>query len=140
MQKESLKIKSTSLRDKKASDPSLVVFDLPNLVEKLKHTNKWEEGDLNSMILLKNPYKQIVLTALHEGTEIKSFQSNDSITFQIIEGRVMFHTRKHSATLNKGQLLTLHDNIKYKLITKEETVLLLTIANGCLQQTECKIS
>lgn len=73
-----------------------------------------------------------MLTALHDGTEIQSFQSNDSITFQIIEGKLMFHTRKESVTLDKGQLLTLHENIKYSL-TSKETVLLLTIASGALQ-------
>jgi len=45
----------------------------------------------------------------------------------------MFHTRKESVTLDKGQLLTLHENIKYSLTSKEETVLLLTIASGVLQ-------
>ena len=88
------------------------------------------------MILLKSPDKQIVLTALHEGTEINSFQSNDSITFQIIEGKLKFQTRKESVTLNKGQLLTLHENIKYSLTTSEETVFLLTIANSTLKQAE----
>ena len=88
------------------------------------------------MILLKSPGKQIVLTALHEGTEINSYQSNDSITLQIIEGKLRFQTRKESITLDKGQLLTLHENIKYSLSTMEETVFLLTIANGILKPGE----
>lgn len=33
-----------------------------------------------AMVLLKSPEKQIVLTALHGGTEIQSYQSNDSIS------------------------------------------------------------
>jgi len=32
--------------------------------------------------------------------------------------------------------MTLHDNINYSLTTKEETILLLTIANGILQTVE----
>jgi len=40
----------------------------------------------------------------------------------------MFHTPKKSVTLDKGQLLTLHDKLKYSLTTREESVLLVTIA------------
>ena len=88
------------------------------------------------MILLKCQDKQMVLIALHEGTGIKSFQSNDSVTFQIIEGKLKFQTRKESVTLEKDQLLTLHEKIDYILTTNEETVFLLTIANGTLQYAE----
>ena len=112
---------------------TLCTFDLPTLIEKMKQSQSWAKGELNAMILLKNPDKQIVLTALHEGTEIQSFQSNDSITFQIIEGKVKLHTPKESVLLDQGQLLTLHENIKYSLTTNEESVLLLTIANNTLQ-------
>ncbi len=91
------------------------------------------EGELNAMVLLKTPDKQIVLTAMHNGTEIQSFQSNDSVTFHIIEGQLIFHTRKESVILDEGQLLTIHENIKYSLTTKEETILLLTIASGALE-------
>jgi quercetin dioxygenase-like cupin family protein len=102
----------------------------------MKHSHVWEQGELNAMILLNTPGKQILLTALHEGTEIDSFQSNDSITFHIIEGKLKFHTRKESVTLNKGQLLTLHEKIKYSLKTREETVFLLTIAGSIMHMVE----
>ena len=133
MNKESLKTKPSVVKNDKSKNASMIIHDLPNLIEKLKRKERAEEGDLNSMILLKSPEKQILLTALHEGTEIKSFQSNDSITFQIIEGKVIFHSRKESAILDKGQLMTLYKKIKYSLTTKEETVLLLTIANRTFQ-------
>ena len=113
--------------------PSLLVFDLPKLAEKMKLKQNWARGEINSMVLLKTPDKQIVLTALHDKTEIESFQSNDSITFQIIEGKLKFHARNESLNLEKGQILTLHENIKYSLTTLEETVLLLIIANGALE-------
>ena len=130
MEKETLKTKVPLAKEKRSQNASLLTFDLPALIEKMKQSDTWAQGEFNAMVLLKSPDKQIVLTALHEGTEIKSFQSNDLITFQIIEGKVKFHTRKESVILDKGQLLTLQENIKYKLITKEETVFLLTIANG----------
>ncbi|HZK95022.1 MAG TPA: hypothetical protein VFC67_12510 [Prolixibacteraceae bacterium] len=123
-------------KDSNTGNPSLLMFNLPALVDKMKHKQSWANGELSAMILLKTPNKQIVLTAMHDGTEIQSFQSDDSITFQIIEGQLMLHTRKESVTLVKGQLLTLHENIKYSLNTSEETVLLLTIASGVLRFSE----
>jgi len=111
---------------------SLNAFDLPGLVEKMKLRETWAVGDNNEMILLKSPGKQIVLTAFHKGIKIKSLQTNDSITFQILEGRIKLRTRKEEVTLEKGQLVALHENTEFSLTTKQETVLLLTIANGAM--------
>jgi quercetin dioxygenase-like cupin family protein len=102
--------------------------DLPDLIRNMKLSNAWVRGDLNSMILVKNTEKNVMLVALHEGTEIVSYQSNDSITFQIIEGKLEFYTRKTSAAIGMGQVLTLNDKVKYRLTASEETVLLLSIA------------
>ena len=120
-------------------DPSLFTFDLPTLIENMKLSSAWAEGELNAMILFKRPEKQIVLTALHEGTKIDSFQANDSVTLQIIEGKLKFHTTKESVTLKRGQLLALHENIKYTLTSREETVFLLTIDTGRLQQAKSEM-
>jgi len=130
MEKETYKANYLVHKENSSINPSLLLFDLPVLVERLKLKRGWAKGELNSLILLKTPDKQIVLTALHDKTKIESFQSNESITFQVIEGKLTFHTRKESVTLDSGQLLTLHENLQYSLTTKEETVLLLTITNG----------
>ena len=135
MGKETFKANYLVHKENTSIHPSLLIFDLPSLVEKIKVMQSWANGELNSMILLKTPDKQIVLTALHDRTEIQSFQSNESITFQIIEGKLTFRTPKESVTLDEGQLLTLHENVKYSLTTEEETVFLLTIANSDLSMS-----
>ena len=109
---------------------SFRTYDLPTLVEQIKNNISFERGELNSMTLLKSPEKQIVLTALHEGTEINSYQANDSITFQIIEGRLRFNANKETVTLESGQMMTVNENIKYSLTSWEDTVFLLTIATS----------
>lgn len=136
MKKESLKINAPYYKENCSQYGLSLTFDLPNLIEQMKHKHIWTKGKPNSMILLKCSAKQMVLIAMHEGTGIKSFQSNDSVTFQIIEGKLKFHTQYESVTLEKDQLLTLHDNVKYSLTTKEETVFILTIANGILKYFE----
>jgi quercetin dioxygenase-like cupin family protein len=127
---ETLKMNRHLTRNGKSSGCTLLGFNLPALIATMKHSDTWANGELNALILLKSPEKQIILTAMHEGTEIESFQSNDSITFQIIEGRLKFHVRKDTVTLNEGQLMTLDENINYRLSSQVETVFLLTISDA----------
>jgi len=118
------------------ADSSIPDLDLSVIVEKMKRTSSWLKGELNSIVLLNTVEKQIVLTAVHKGTEITSFQENDSLSVQIFDGEVNFQTVKESVTLNKGQILTLHEHIKYRLKTNKEAVLLLTIANDNLNLSD----
>jgi hypothetical protein len=136
MDKESLKTGVPLLKDVSSLNMSLLTFDLPNLIEKMKHEHISSKEEPNSMILLNCLDKKVVLIVLHEGTGFRSFQANDSVTFQIIEGELAYHSHKESVILEKGQFLTLHEKIDYNLSTNEETVFLLTIANGALQYTE----
>ncbi len=118
------------LEDGRSLKTLLPEFDLDTLIENIKQSRTWAEGELNAIILSRNPGKQIILTALHEGTKINSFQGNDSVSFQVIEGKMKFQTRKESLDLYQGKLLTLHENVNYTLTTGEETVFLLTVSNG----------
>lgn len=129
MQKKSINTKTNPVEHIGSQRLFLLSFDLPKLVLKMKNEINVDEMDYNSLFLIDRPEKQIVLTALHEGTKINSFQSNDLISFQIIEGKLKFNSKKESVTLQKGQLLTLKENIKYTLTSKTETIFLLTIAN-----------
>ena len=129
MEIETLKPDLDKINNTRSSDSRLSGFDLPSLIETMKQSYTWANGELNALVLLKSPCKNILLTAVHGGTEILSFQTKDSATFQIIEGRLRIRIKKDSVTLNKGQLLTLDENIKYRLIAEEETVFLLTVSN-----------
>ena len=63
-------------------------FDIPSLIETLKQDPSWSKKELSTMVLLKSPVKNIVLTLLPAGTEIRSVQLNDTITYQVLEGKV----------------------------------------------------
>lgn len=116
--------------DGESFDTAFLKSDLPEIIQNMKHERTWGEGELNSRILLNSPAKKIILTILHEKTEIRFFQSNDSITFQVIEGKLKLHLRKGSVNLYKGEMLKLSEKIKYSFDSVEETVFLLTIASG----------
>jgi len=105
----------------------LNTFEIPVLIKGMKQSSSWENGELNSIILLRSPGRKIVLTALHEGTEIVSFQTGDPVTIQVVEGKLKFQNQEESVTLLKNQLLTITEKMKFRLTSLEETVFLLTI-------------
>ena len=106
-------------------------FDLPFLIDMIKHSKSWEDGELDSLVLLKNPDEKVVLAAVHEGTQITSFLTNDTVTLQILEGNLRYITHNDSVILREGQIITVNE--KYMLIAGEETVFLLTILNTNLK-------
>jgi hypothetical protein len=127
-----IEILQTSLQHQQyqqLSDCKLSDFDLPSLIATIKQSNSWANGELNALILRKGPDEQVILTAMHKGTEIESFQSNDSVSFQILEGNLNFHIKKDSITIQKDHFMTLKEHIKYRLTAMEETIFLLTISN-----------
>ena len=111
------------------ADLSRVLNGLQKLIEDFKVGLSRTKDDINSTILLNTPGKQIVLTALHKGTEVYSFQSKDSITFEVIEGTLLFHVGKKTTQLDKGQSLSLYENVEYSLKALDETMFLLTISS-----------
>ena len=114
---------------------SLSTFNLLTLIEKMKPKAISFNGDLHSMVLLNRPDKQIVLTSIDKGTEIKSFQSKEQMILQVIWGKLRFITREESLQLSRGEFLTIQEKKPYSLTTDEETVFLLTLISKNLGQT-----
>jgi len=107
---------------------SVFLYDLPELIKNMKNTSGWKNGELAATVLLNSPDKQIVLTLLHDDTEVNSFQSGDSLTLQMIEGKIKLITPAKTVILNYDQLLTLNDKTKFRLTSLEESVLLFTFS------------
>jgi mannose-6-phosphate isomerase-like protein (cupin superfamily) len=103
-------------------------FDLSSVIENLKLALPTGNADLITKILLKSPEKNIVFVKMNEGTEISSYQKNQSVTFRILQGKLRLHIRKGSLTLNEGESLILSEKTKYKIASMESSALLLTLA------------
>jgi quercetin dioxygenase-like cupin family protein len=103
--------------------------DLGVMISHLKQEPSWEKGELKSAILLKSPSKKILLTVLHAGTVINSFQSDDSITFQVIEGLMNLRFRNETFTLNKGEVLIMKEKLKYEIDTLQDSAFLMILAS-----------
>ena len=102
--------------------------ELPVLLNKIKNDCGWKMGDLKSMVVINEPYRQIVLTALHSKTEIESHQTGEFVLFHILEGCLKISIGKETTTLVSGQKITLYDRTKYKLEALAETIFLLIIS------------
>jgi quercetin dioxygenase-like cupin family protein len=109
---------------------SLNSSDLETLITNLKNEQAWNEGELKSAVLLRSPAKKIILTVLHKGTEIRSFQSDFSITFQVIDGKLKLDYGNKTFNLGKGEVLILNEKIKYKIESVEDSAFLMILASG----------
>lgn len=104
-------------------------FDIPTIIVNLKQEKSWIEGELSSVILLNSSSVKVLLTILHGGTEVISYQANDSITFQIIDGSLILHIREESIVLGKDELITLTEKVRYSFDAVEETAFLMTLVS-----------
>lgn len=114
---------------KRPLDAPMLNFDLTSMIERIKQEDEWNTGTHNAITIMKTAAMRIVLIAMHAGNEIKMHQSEGPISVYVIDGLLQFNTEKESVILKKGQLLTLHENIKHGLIAMEETTFLLTMTN-----------
>ena len=108
---------------------SLAKINLVDLINNMKSSLVTSSNKLKSIILVNRSDNKTLITALLNKTEISSFQSDDSTTIQLLEGKLRLHTRKESVILDKGNFITITEKVKYQLTSLEETVFLLTIAN-----------
>jgi quercetin dioxygenase-like cupin family protein len=115
-------------------------FDIPSLIETLKQDPSWLKKELSTMVLLKSPVKNIVLTLLPAGIEIRSVQLNDTITYQVLEGKLKFQIRNELVVIGKGELLELNEKTKYQFNSLEESAFLLTSENTVQGQRNGRLS
>lgn len=102
-------------------------FGINGLIGIMKRNRQWERGDMNMMVLLKNPAKKILLLVLHGNTEITSHQVNTSITFHIMEGELIVHFPGETFKLKKGELLTRKEKTKFSIDSLKESAFLMTL-------------
>ena len=111
-------------------DAQMILMDLKDFQQKIKDEKAWEEGDRNAITLFKSDGMRVVLIALHKGSEMKPHTAPGIISVQVLEGKIDFHTDQQSATLSKGQMLTLHERIQHRVVAQEESTFLLTLATA----------
>ena len=102
-------------------------FDFDILISVLKNDKKWKKGEMNSMILIRDSSRIVLLVILHENTEIKSDLIQKQIVFDIIEGKLEVHSPKNEDhNLSNGETITLNDS-KFRINSIKETAFLMTL-------------
>lgn len=104
-------------------------LDIPSIIRNLKRQKNWLEGELISVTLINNPAFKVLLTLLHEGTEVISYQANDFITFRVLEGSLILHLKEDLISLNDGEVYTINEKTKYSFDAIEESAFLLTLVS-----------
>ncbi|MGI8635870.1 MAG: cupin domain-containing protein [Segetibacter sp.] len=108
----------------------LVEMDLNHFIDQVRNESTWKESDRNSITIFKSDTMRIVLLGLHKGAELKTHTANGIISVQVLEGKLNFIAEPQTATLQKGQMIVLHEKIPHSVTALEESFFLLTLAMG----------
>jgi hypothetical protein len=100
--------------------------DLSRLVSILKYDPKWVNGEMNSMIILKNGSRSVVLSVVHEKTEIISSPVKNPVTIQVIKGQLKIHSpKKENQNLSIGETLTLNERFRIEAVKETAFVVII---------------
>ncbi len=108
----------------------LVEMDLNNFIDQVRNESTWKDSDRNSITIFKSNKMRIVLLGLHKGAELTTHTANGTISVQVLEGKIDFTAEPQTATLQKGQMIVLHEKIPHSVTALEESFFLLTLAMG----------
>lgn len=110
-------------------DGSLLIFDLPSLMEKIEYEHSWDDAQRNAITLMKGNSMRLVLIALRSGAEINFRQSTNLISLQLLKGKLEVNTENETVALEQGHLITQHENLQHSLVAASKAIFLLTIGN-----------
>ena len=107
---------------------SLVEINLNEFIKQIKSETTWAHSDRNSVTLFKSETMRIVLIGLSKNAEIKPHKANGVISVQVLEGKIEFRAGQQITRLEKGQMITLQENITHGVRAVTESFFLLTLA------------
>lgn len=107
---------------------SLLELNLNDSIVQIKSESSWSDSDRNSVTLFKSETMRIVLIGLHENAELKPHKANGVISVQVLQGKIKFATENQTAHLEKGQMITLRENITHSVLALSESFFLLTLS------------
>ena len=106
----------------------LVEMNLNEIIKQIKSETTWLESDRNAVTLFKSETMRIVLIGLHKNAALKPHKANGVISVQVLEGQIEFIAEPQITQLEKGQMITLQENITHSVRAAAESFILLTLA------------
>ncbi len=113
---------------KRILNAPLVEMNLNKILKQIKSETTWAESDRNTVTLFKSETMRIVLIGLHKNAALKPHKANGVISVQVLEGQIEFTADQQSTQLEKGQMITLQENITHSVRAAVESFFLLTLA------------
>jgi quercetin dioxygenase-like cupin family protein len=105
-----------------------VRVDLAEESRSLRAEPEWLGGDRNARTVATTNRMRIVLTALRSGAEIGSADPNDTLTVQVLEGRVTAEVDAMAVELEPGGLTTIERTSSWRVRAEADSLILLTSA------------
>ena len=106
---------------------SLVEIDLNKFIVQLKQETTWANSGRNSITVFKSYNTTIVLIGLHANAELKTHIAKGHISLQVMDGEIKFTAEQQTVSLQKGQMICLHENIPHSVLAVKESFFLLTM-------------
>ncbi len=106
---------------------SLVQMDLNSFMAQIKQEPAWADSDHNAITIFKSDRMRMILIGMHEAAELKTHTANGMISVQVLEGKINFTAEPQTVTLEKGQMIALHEKIAHSVLAVKESFFLLTL-------------
>lgn len=120
---------STALRPEgdRVLNAPLVEMDLNKFIAQLKQETTWADSDRNSITVFKSDNMTIVLMGMHANSELKTHMAKGHINVQVLEGEIQFTAQQQTVSMEKGQMVSLQENIPHGVLAIKESFFLLTM-------------
>lgn len=106
---------------------SVLQFDLPAEMERLRQGQFFEHGGPSGRTLLKEPDLRIVLMTLKAGGRMEEHSASGPTSIHVIEGVIRIHLANGQSNLGPGSLLTMESAVRHEVEAVEDSAFLLTI-------------
>ncbi|MGK2860304.1 MAG: cupin domain-containing protein, partial [Chitinophagaceae bacterium] len=105
----------------------LVEMDLNKFIALLKQETTWADSGRNSITVFKSDNMTIVLIGLHANAELKTHIAKGHISVQVLDGEIKFTAEQQTVSMEKGQMISLAENIPHSVLAIKESFFLLTM-------------
>lgn len=105
----------------------MVEMDINKFIKQIKEESTWAESDRNSITIFKSESMRFVLMGMHKDAELKTHTANGIISVQVLDGNINFTAGESNVSLEKGQMIALHEMIPHSVLAIDESFFLLTL-------------
>ena len=106
----------------------LMVFSLPDELERLRGEEQWRSGDRNSRMLAKDVDFRVLLSVLRAGAALEEEDGDARVSLQLLEGRASLQLEGAEAELEATEVAVVDAGQRWQLRAATDCAVLLTLA------------